>query len=143
MTWKDEKLLQINWISKKMRKPECSICHFNDEKIGFYSFPSNPARLKSWLESLKIDKKPAANAKVCFQHFDKKKIRWSRFRWNLKLLENFSKYFVKKFFGHITDIEGWKTWKGSTIVLENIVETRTTFCQIWPCFLPNLTMFAT
>ena len=61
-----------------MRKPECSICHFNDEKIGFYSFPSNPARLKSWLESLKIDKKPAANAKVCFQHFDKKKIRWSR-----------------------------------------------------------------
>ena len=61
-----------------MRNPVCSICHFKDEKIGFYSFPSNPARLKSWLESLKIEKKPAANAKVCFQHFDKKKIRWSR-----------------------------------------------------------------
>ena len=61
-----------------MRNPQCSICHFKDEKIGFYSFPSNPARLKSWLESLKIDKKPAANAKVCFQHFEKKNIRWSR-----------------------------------------------------------------
>ena len=62
-----------------MRTLNCSICpHKGDiEDKGFFSYPTQPKKLKLWMESLGMTEKPKPNHKVCFQHFEKRDLHFT------------------------------------------------------------------